>query len=214
MQPVRAPNELLTPFHMDIAASIQAVLEEIVLRMTRASQSRRARATYVSLAAWHSIVSPMAESCVMVRLKIFGFSLRPAMPAAQSGRRLPPSTSSTRAIRAEPNGSDGMHGSLLGPSSSKWILNDGSWQWARNFTVVSEDEMVEKVVEGSRGTAGGRLVPGPTWSLVHARSVPARSLGDPRSPTMQRNLNLKVKYRESFRPFAPSVLREDVAELV
>ena len=64
----------------------------------------------------------------------------------------------------------------------------------------------------SRGTAGGRI--GSRVALEFGpRALGARSiLGDPRSPTMQRNLNLKIKYRESFRPFAPAVLREDVAE--
>jgi carbamoyltransferase len=79
------------------------------------------------------------------------------------------------------------------------------------FTIVSEDEMIERTAEGlaSQQAVGwfqGRMEFGP-------RSLGARSiLGDPRSPTMQRNLNLKVKYRESFRPFAPAVLREDVSD--
>ena len=77
--------------------------------------------------------------------------------------------------------------------------------------MLSEDEMIETTAHAlaSQQAVGwfqGRMEFGP-------RSLGARSiLGDPRSPTMQRNLNLKVKYRESFRPFAPSVLREDVSD--
>src|SRR6185503_7467585 len=79
------------------------------------------------------------------------------------------------------------------------------------FDVLSEDEMIETTAQAladqlAVGWFQGRMEFGP-------RSLGARSiLGDPRSPTMQKNLNLKVKYRESFRPFAPAVLREDVAD--
>ena len=79
------------------------------------------------------------------------------------------------------------------------------------FAVLAEDEMIETTAEGLAGQKAvgwfqGRMEFGP-------RSLGARSiLGDPRSPAMQKNLNLKVKYRESFRPFAPAVLREDVSE--
>ena len=109
------------------------------------------------------------------------------------------------------NGGDGMFGSFLGPSFSQGVIEQRLMASGARFTVLSEDDMVEMTAQAlaSQRAVGwfqGRMEFGP-------RSLGARSiLGDPRSPTMQRNLNLKVKYRESFRPFAPSVLRENVSD--
>jgi carbamoyltransferase len=109
------------------------------------------------------------------------------------------------------NGGDGMCGSLLGPSYSQAAIERQLTAAGARFTVLSEDEMIEMTAQilASQQVVGwfqGRMEFGPR--ALGARSI----LGDPRSPTMQRNLNLKVKYRESFRPFAPAVLREDVAD--
>src|SRR5262249_60367188 len=109
------------------------------------------------------------------------------------------------------NGADGMSGSFLGPRFSQAEIEQRLAASGARFTVCGEAEMIDTTVQAlangqAVGWFQGRMEFGP-------RSLGARSiLGDPRSPTMQRNLNLKVKYRESFRPFAPSVLREDVAE--
>src|SRR5262249_32367456 len=106
---------------------------------------------------------------------------------------------------------DSMFGSFLGPSFSQSDIERRLAASGAHFTVLSEDEMIETTAralasEEAVGWFQGRMEFGPR--ALGARSI----LGDPRSPTMQRNLNLKVKYRESFRPFAPSVLREDVSE--
>jgi carbamoyltransferase len=109
------------------------------------------------------------------------------------------------------NGGDGMFGSLLGPSFSQPDIERRLAASGARFNVLNEDQMIEATAEALAGKEAvgwfqGRMEFGPR--ALGARSI----LGDPRSPSMQRNLNLKVKYRESFRPFAPSVLREHVSE--
>ena len=102
-----------------------------------------------------------------------------------------------------------MKGSYLGPSFSQKEIENELKNLNANFEVLGENELIEKTAESlSLGDAigwfQGRMEFGPR--ALGGRSI----LGDPRSPSMQKNLNLKVKYRESFRPFAPSVLREDI----
>jgi len=107
--------------------------------------------------------------------------------------------------------SDGMSGAFLGPEFSESEIERRLTAAGARFSVLSEDETIETTAEAlsdqlAVGWFQGRMEFGP-------RSLGARSiLGDPRSASMQKNLNLKVKYRESFRPFAPAVLREDVAD--
>ena len=104
-----------------------------------------------------------------------------------------------------------MLGSYLGPEYSKEIIEEELKKIGAKYSVMDEHEIIEKTVQSLEngkaiGWFQGRMEFGPR--ALGSRSI----LGDPRSPTMQKNLNLKVKYRESFRPFAPSVLREDVNE--
>jgi carbamoyltransferase len=104
-----------------------------------------------------------------------------------------------------------MSGSYLGPHFPQAEIERRMTAAGAKFIVLGEDEMIETTAAALAGQKAvgwfqGRMEFGP-------RSLGARSiLGDARSPAMQKNLNLKVKYRESFRPFAPAVLREDVAE--
>jgi carbamoyltransferase len=109
------------------------------------------------------------------------------------------------------NGGDGMFGSFLGPHFSQAAIEQRLAACGARFSVLSEDEMIEKTAQAlaSQQAVGwfqGRMEFGPR--ALGGRSI----LADPRSPIMQRDLNLKVKYRESFRPFAPSILREDVSD--
>lgn len=109
------------------------------------------------------------------------------------------------------NPGDSMRGSYLGPSYKQNVVEEELARCGANYETVSEDEMLEETARAlSEGKAigwfQGRMEFGPR--ALGGRSI----LGDPRSETMQKILNLKVKYRESFRPFAPSVLREDVTE--
>jgi carbamoyltransferase len=109
------------------------------------------------------------------------------------------------------NGADGMAGSYLGPHFPQAEIERRLGEAGAKFAVLDEAVMIDATAqaladEKAVGWFQGRMEFGP-------RSLGARSiLGDPRSPRMQKNLNLKVKYRESFRPFAPAVLREDVAD--
>jgi carbamoyltransferase len=105
---------------------------------------------------------------------------------------------------------DAMQGAYLGPSFSQAEVEARLARLGARFSILSDDHLIETTVEAlaegkAVGWFQGRMEFGPR--ALGARSI----LGDARSPTMQSLLNLKVKYRESFRPFAPSVLREDVA---
>jgi carbamoyltransferase len=209
-QPVRSAEKLLTPFHMDIAASIQVVLEEAVLRMTRAL-AKQTGARNLCLAGG------VALNCVangkIQREGVFeNIWIQPA--AGDAGGAVGAALAAVHLYGQKPrhtNGGDGMAGSLLGPSFAQSDVEKRLSAAGARFSVLSEDAMVEAAADAlakqqAVGWFQGRMEFGP-------RSLGARSiLGDPRSPVMQRNLNLKIKYRESFRPFAPSVLREDVAD--
>jgi predicted NodU family carbamoyl transferase len=117
----------------------------------------------------------------------------------------------TDTVHGEHNRVDGMSGAYLGPSFSQGEIERRMTAAGATFAVLGEDEMIATTAEAlaeqkAVGWFQGRMEFGP-------RSLGARSiLGDPRSPGMQKNLNLKVKYRESFRPFAPAVLRENAPE--
>ena len=208
--PVRAPNELLTPFHMDIAASIQAVLEEIVLRMTRAL-AKQTGARNLCLAGGVAL-NCVANGKVLRDGAFENIWIQPA--AGDAGGAVGAALAAVHLYEGHPrrpNGGDRMHGSLLGPSYSQLDIERRLTAAGAHFSVASEGDMVEQAADAlakqqAVGWFQGRLEFGPR--ALGARSI----LGDPRSPTMQRNLNLKIKYRESFRPFAPAVLREDVAE--
>ena len=209
-QPVRAPDKLLTEFHMDVAASIQAVLDEAVLRLTR-SLAKKTGAKNLCLAGG------VALNCVangkVLRDGVFeNLWIQPA--AGDAGGAVGAALAAVHIFKNQPRttiGSDGMFGSFLGPSFSQTAIEHRLAALGARFTVLHENEMIEVTAQAlanqqAVGWFQGRMEFGPR--ALGARSI----LGDPRSPIMQRDLNLKVKYRESFRPFAPSVLREDVSD--
>ena len=210
-EPVREPDtDELTQFHMDIASSVQAVTEEVVLTMTR------------SLAKEYNIpnlcmAGGVALNCVangkILRDKAFkDIWIQPA--SGDAGGALGSALSVWHKELNKPrkvNPNDAMKGSYLGPSYQQGSIEKELSECGAKFDTVSEDQMIEQtaqaLVDGKAiGWFQDRMEFGP-------RSLGGRSiLGDPRSEKMQKILNLKVKYRESFRPFAPSVLREDVSE--
>ena len=210
-KPVRKPDtDELTQFHMDIASSVQAVTEEVVLTLTRAL-AEEYKISNLCLAGG------VALNCVangkILRDKSFqDIWIQPASGDAGGalGCALGFWHQELNKLRIV-NTSDSMQGSYLGPiykqeSIEKELLNCGAV-----FDLVTEKEMInqtaEALAEGKAiGWFQGRMEFGPR--ALGGRSI----LGDPRSEKMQKILNLKVKYRESFRPFAPSVLREDVSE--
>jgi len=210
-EPVRRPDtDNLTQFHMDIAASVQAVTEEIVLTMTR------------SLAKEYNIpnlcmAGGVALNCVangkILRDKAFkDIWIQPA--SGDAGGALGGALAVWHKELNKPrkvNFNDAMHGSYLGPSYKQSLIEKELSDCKAKFDIVTEGEMIEQTAQALAdgkviGWFQGRMEFGP-------RSLGSRSiLGDPRSEQMQKILNLKIKYRESFRPFAPSVLRENLAD--
>ncbi len=209
--PARKPDQLLTQHHMDLAASIQAVTEEIVLRLTR-SLAREAGVKNLCLAGG------VALNCVANGkvLRDGAFERIWVQPAAgDAGGALGAALGAYHLYKGQPrriNGAiDNMQGSFLGPEYDQKDIEARLAKVGARFKVVDDKTVIDgtaaALAEGKAiGWFQGRMEFGPR--ALGGRSI----LGDARSPTMQKMLNLKVKYRESFRPFAPSVLREDVAD--
>ena len=209
-QPVRSPDQLLTPFHMDVAASIQAVLDEAVLRLTR-SLAKVTGSRNLCLAGGVAL-NCVANGKVLRDSHFENIWIQPA--AGDAGGAVGSALAAYHLFKDQPrktNGADAMSGSFLGPGFVQANIERRLTSAGAKFAVLAEDEMIAATAqalanEKAVGWFQGRMEFGP-------RSLGARSiLGDPRSPGMQKTLNLKVKYRESFRPFAPAVLREDVSE--
>jgi carbamoyltransferase len=208
--PVRTPDQLLTAFHMDIAASIQAVLEEAVVRMTR-SLAKQTGLRNLCLAGGVAL-NCVANGKVLRDGHFEGIWIQPA--AGDAGGAVGAALSAYHGFagqRRKRNGTDGMAGSYLGPQYSQEEIERRLTAARAKFSMLDEAAMIDATAtaladQKAVGWFQGRMEFGP-------RSLGTRSiLGDARSPEMQKNLNLKVKYRESFRPFAPAVLREDVAD--
>ena len=209
--PPRLPSEPMRQRDMDLAASIQKVIEEVVLRLTR-SLARETGLKNLCLAGG------VALNCVANGkvLRDGGFENLWIQPAAgDAGGAVGAAYTTYPRFAGRPRkpnpGSDLMRGSYLGPAFSQGEVEHKLEALGAIFTTLGEDEVVEAtaraLAEGKAvGWFQGRMEFGPR--ALGGRSI----LGDPRSSTMQRTLNLKVKRRESFRPFAPSVLREDLAE--
>jgi carbamoyltransferase len=209
--PVRTSDQLLTQFHMDVAASIQAVTDEIVLRMAR---SIRAETGIDRLCMAGGVALNCVANGKILRERIYNdIWIQPAAGDAGGavGAALAAYHLHYGRDRGQTNARDQMAGALLGPAFSQEEVESRLRQVGAKFTRLSDRDVVERTAEAlvggkAVGWMQGRMEFGPR--ALGNRSI----LGDPRSPSMQKNLNLKVKYRESFRPFAPSVLREDVAD--
>src|SRR5271155_4725305 len=209
--PPRAPDELLEQRHMDLAASVQAVIEEAIVRMVRSlvAETGLRRLCLAGGVALNCV----ANGKILRDGVIDDLWVQPA--AGDSGGALGAALSAYHEFLDQPrrvgNVLDGMQGAYLGPGFSNAEIADRFRNAGAVFKIVEDEAVIEHTVdalieEKAVGWFQGRMEFGPR--ALGARSI----LGDPRSPHMQRQLNLKVKFRESFRPFAPSVLREDVAE--
>ena len=211
-QPARAPEQLLTQFHMDVAASLQSITEEVILRMTRSLASETG-AKNLCLAGGVAL-NCVANGKVLRQASFERIWVQPA--AGDAGGALGAAFVAFHMHKARPrqivgNRLDGMSGSYLGPSFNQSDIEARLTGAGGRFARVGEGELIRSVAQAladgkAVGWFQGRMEFGPR--ALGARSI----LADPRSPTMQKTLNLKIKYRESFRPFAPSVLREQVAE--
>jgi carbamoyltransferase len=209
--PARKPEELLTPVHMDLAASIQNVLEEIVLRMTR-SLAAETGIRNLCLAGGVAL-NCVANGKILRDGKFDKIWIQPA--AGDAGGALGAALAAYHLYKGQPRtvsaSSDGMKGAYLGPEFSQQEIERRLQAAGAVFTTLTDEELIKASAqaladEKALGWFQGRMEFGPR--ALGGRSI----LGDARSPSMQSVLNLKVKYRESFRPFAPSVLREDVAD--
>jgi carbamoyltransferase len=209
--PPRRPDEPLTQRHMDLAASVQAVTDEVVLRLTRAIAAETG-ARNLCLAGGVAL-NCVANGRVLRDGRFERIWIQPA--AGDAGGALGAALAAYHGFHGGPRepaaGLDAMHGSYLGPSYGQGDVERGLREAGARFTVLDDAQLIERTVDALEqgkavGWFQGRMEFGPR--ALGARSI----LADPRSRAMQRRLNLQVKFRESFRPFAPSVLREDVAE--
>jgi carbamoyltransferase len=209
--PPRGKDTLLTQRDMDLAASIQAVTETVVLRLTRAIAAETG-ARNLCLAGGVAL-NCVANGKVLRDGKFDGIWVQPA--AGDAGGALGAALVAYHLHRGQSRvvdgASDGMKGSFLGPSYSQDECEARLKAVGAKFSVVSDDALIDSCARAladgkALGWFQGRMEFGPR--ALGGRSI----LGDARSATMQSVLNLKVKYRESFRPFAPAVLRERVAD--
>ncbi len=209
--PPRKPETPLTPFHMDMAASVQAVVEEAVLRLARNVKAETG-ASALCLAGGVAL-NCVANGKILSENIFENIWVQPA--AGDAGGALGAALAAYHLHcgqpRSVPTNGDGMSGSFLGPSYSQADIERRLTQAGATYTVHDDAAVIEKTAEAlahnqAAGWFQGRMEFGP-------RALGARSIiANPAAPDMQKTLNLKVKYRESFRPFAPAVLREDVSE--
>jgi carbamoyltransferase len=210
-RPVRkSESELLDSFHMDIAASIQAVTEEILLRMTGAlaREYQTPNLCFAGGVALNCVANgKLAQSGAFRNIWVqpAAGDAGGALGAALAAYHL--FAGKDRAVEA----GDSMQGSYLGPAFAESDVELRLAAAGAKFSVLSDDDLVAQTAQAlaagkAVGWMQGRMEYGPR--ALGARSI----LADPRSAEMQKTLNVKVKFRESFRPFAPAILREDVRD--
>ena len=210
-EPVRKPDtDELTQFHMDIAASVQAVTEEVVLKITR-SLAKEYNIPNLCMAGGVAL-NCVANGKIQKDKSFENIWIQPA--SGDAGGSLGAALAIWHKELNKPrtvNPEDAMQGSYLGPIYGQNEIEKELSECGAVFNVFTEKDMIEQTAQAlsdgqTVGWFQGRMEFGP-------RSLGGRSiLGDSRAEKMQKKLNLKVKYRESFRPFAPSVLREDLKE--
>ena len=209
-EPRDSKKEKLNQFHMDIAASIQEVTEEIILKIIT-SLKNEYQIKNLCLAGG------VALNCVangkILNSKIFeNIWIQPA--AGDAGGSLGAALAFwylELKNKREVDYQDKMKGSYLGPNYEQIEIENELNKIGAKFSVLGEEDIYLETVKhlinsDAIGWFQGRMEFGPR--ALGSRSI----LGDPRSPNMQKNLNLKVKYRESFRPFAPSILQDDLTQ--
>jgi carbamoyltransferase len=209
--PPRAAESPLTQREMDLAASVQVITEEVVIKLARGVAKETGQRNLC-------LAGGVALNCVangkLLREKIFDkIWLQPA--AGDAGGALGAALVANHMYKEQPRklngGRDAMRGSYLGPKYQQPDVERRLTSVGAKFEVLDDAALIERCAQALAGGKAlgwhqGRMEFGPR--ALGGRSI----LGDARSPTMQKLLNLKVKYRESFRPFAPAVLREHVSE--
>ena len=210
-QKPRNPDiEKITQFHMDVAASIQKVTEEIMLKLVK---SIREEYNIKNLCLAGGVALNCVANGKILREKIFdNIWIQPA--AGDAGGSLGAALALWHIEHGNKrivNSNDDMKGSYLGTEFSQNEIEKELKSIGAYFETLNYEDLINKTSEflskeKAIGWFQGRMEFGPR--ALGGRSI----LGDPRSDKMQKNLNLKIKYRESFRPFAPSVLREDLSD--
>ena len=206
-KPRNPQNEEITQFHMDIASSIQKVTEKIMIKLTKSIREEYGIRNLC-------LAGGVALNCVangkILKEKIFdNIWIQPA--AGDAGGSLGAALALwyiDQGNKRSVNLNDDMKGSYLGTEYNQEEIERELKAAGANFETLNYDDLIDKTAEflsneKAIGWFQGRMEFGPR--ALGGRSI----LGDPRSDKMQKNLNLKVKYRESFRPFAPSILKED-----
>ncbi len=209
--PPRKPESKLTQRDMDLARSIQEVTEEVVLRLAR-SLHRETGAENLCMAGGVAL-NCVANGRLLREGPFKGVWVQPS--AGDAGGAIGAALTAWHRLenkpRQVPESGDTMKGSLLGPSFDNREIEEFLARKDAPYRRMDEEELFDAVTDELAtgkiiGWVQGRMEFGP-------RSLGCRSIiGDPRNPKMQSVMNLKIKYRESFRPFAPSVLREKVSE--
>ena len=203
-------KEKLTQFHMDIAASIQKVTEDIMIKIAK---SLKEEFNIPNLCLAGGVALNCVANGKILKEKIFdNIWVQPA--AGDAGGSLGAALALWHIDQKNPrkiNPKDSMQGSYLGPEYSQAEIEKELEKIGAIYQIKTEEDLIECTAEDlSKGEVigwfQGRMEFGPR--ALGGRSI----LGDPRSSEMQKNLNLKVKYRESFRPFAPSILKDDLEE--
>jgi len=207
--PRREPDQLLTQRHMDIAASVQHVTEEVVDRLV--GQAVESFACRDLCLAGGVALNCVANGKVVRSGKVDRLWVQPA--AGDAGGAVGAALAAYHLFldrpRGELNGLDGMGGAYLGPEFSQAEIEGRLRAAGARFEVLDEGALIDATVDAlveqdAIGWFQGRMEFGPR--ALGARSI----LADPRAADMQKRLNVKVKYRESFRPFAPAVCYEDL----
>ena len=209
-KPRNPQNEKITEFHMDIASSIQTVTEEIMIKLAR---SIRSEYNIKNLCLAGGVALNCVANGKILQEKIFdNIWIQPA--AGDAGGSLGAALALWHIEQGNKrviNSNDNMKGSYLGTEFTQDQIENELKNIGANFETIEYANLIDQTSqhlseEKAIGWFQGRMEFGP-------RALGSRSIiGDPRSEKMQKNLNLKVKYRESFRPFAPSVLREDLSD--
>ena len=208
-EPVRnSEKDMLTQFHMDMASSIQHAIEEIILKIVTYLKKEY---KFKNLCLAGGVALNCVANGKILKSKIFeNIWIQPA--AGDAGGALGAALGYWHHELKKPRNSskkDLMQGSYLGPSFTDEVIEEELKKLGANYKKLNDEELIEATSKelSNKKTVGwfqGRMEFGP-------RSLGGRSiLADPRSEDMQKELNLKIKFRESFRPFAPSVLIEDV----
>ncbi len=207
--PTRQSETILTQREMDLAASVQKVTEEVLVKLAK-SIARDTGEKNLCLAG--GVALNCVANGILLRENIFdNIWIQPA--SGDAGGALGAALGAYHILNDKPRNigktRDAMQGAYLGPEFTNAEIAEALERIGGHYLQLSEEEMIERTALADGKAIGwmqGRMEFGP-------RALGARSIiADPRSPAMQKQLNLKVKYRESFRPFAPSVLREHVDE--